>query len=141
MPRKGAGRGERSMRWAVDVTPAEWALVEAVRAGDGRATWLVAAARGAIGRASTVDGVDVAWLAQAVAALRLVDAEARVLDELATDREEETGRDRFGRGGRKPTPRLMTAEEVAAAHAAMRNDPRLAERLTEALADVTDDDA
>lgn len=139
MPRKGAAQGERSIRWAVSLTPAELGLVEAVRRV-GRADWLVRAARGEVERTrigyranpdAYAGGTD-AWLARVEEAMRVLVAEREVLDDLAE-------RDRTGRGGRKPAPHRLTAAEVAAAHVAMHRDPRLGDRLAEALAVLNED--
>ena len=131
MPRRGAARGTRPFRWAVDLSPAEFAYVEAARA-----VLHTSRAEFVLDRASDVQRclVDPApALAQAHAVLA---AERELLEEEG----DAVGRDRYSRGGRRPTPCLSSPEEVARALASGRRQPWLATRLVELLAEVEEAD-
>jgi hypothetical protein len=69
------------------------------------------------------------------AARAVLDAEATLLEE-----EEVWGRDRFSRGGRRPTARVLTADEVATMHEVVRRQRGSAERLKELLAEGNADE-
>lgn len=126
MPRRGALRGTRPLRWPVDLSPAEFAYVEQARAAlhASRAAFLVMLASDVHGR---LEG-DRPALAQARAVL---DAEGMLLEE----QDEAAGRDRVGRGGRRPAVRLLSADDVGRIHAIVRRQEGSATRLNELLAD------
>lgn len=123
MPRRGALRGTRPLRWSVDLSPAEFAYVEQARAVSrvSRAAFVVSRATEVQQRVgSKVEGL--------TAARAVLDAEAALLEE-----EEAWGRDRFSRGGRRPAVRQLTADDVATMHEVVRQQRGSAERLKELL--------
>ncbi len=126
MPRRGALRGTRPLRWSVDLSPAEFAYVEQARAvlRASRAELMVMLASDLHRRLT----IEAPALAQARAVL---DAEGTLLEE----EDEAVGRDRVGRGGRRPAVRLLSVEDVARIHAMVRRQEGSAIRLNELLAD------
>lgn len=103
MPRHGAPRGVRTVRWAVDLSPAEAALVESVRALDqlGRADFLLIAAGRVVQRARAAHA-PAAVLGPVEAALARLDAERAGIADLR----EEQGRDEHTAGRHGPRFRV-----------------------------------
>lgn len=123
MPRSA---GARQVRWAVDLTPAELALVEAVRAAFGR-----------------VSRADFLLILTEDVKRRLThpsDAVGKASALVQLERDEDLAADRADHGGRPPVVRLVTAEQWVQAHAALRSDPRLTERLAKAIGVEDGDD-
>ena len=123
-------RGTRPLRWSVDLSPAEFAYVEAATAAyhASRATFAVSRASDPERRLT----VAAPALAQARAVL---DAESDLLEE----EDAALGRDRIGRGGRRPALHLLGLEDVAQVHAAIRRQPQSATRLSELVAERGED--
>ena len=131
MPRRGAARGTRPLRWSVDLSPAEFAYVETARVAlhTSRAEFVVS-------RASDVER----RLVDPVPALAQARAVLQAEHELVEEADEAVGRDRYARGGRRPTPRLSSPEEIGRALANGRRQPWLATRLAELLAEAEEVD-
>ena len=115
MPRSA---GARRVRWAGDLTPAEFGLVEAVR--------------GAFARSSRADFLLVLTRAVQERLRHPSEAVEKAMSLVRLEDEAELGADRVERGGRPPVVRLMTAEQWITTHAALRSDPGLTERLASA---------
>jgi hypothetical protein len=118
--------GARRIRWAVDLTPAEFALVEAVR--------------GALRRTSRADFLLILTREIKDQLRHPSEAVEKASSLVQLERDEELGADRVEHGGRPPVVRLMTAEQWIMTHAAMRSDPGLAKRLANALYESEDED-
>lgn len=134
MPRRGAKRGARALRWSVDLSPAELAYVEQARAAyrRSRAAFVLAMVSDFERRLT----VEVPELTQARAVLEAEDA-------LLEEEDSDAMRDQYSRGGRRPLPRHLGLDEVAALHAAARRRPQSATRLVELvheMAPCEDDD-
>ena len=131
MPRQGAPRGTRPLRWSVDLSPAELAYVEQARA-------VVHASRAkfVLGMALDIERRLTTPVPALVQARAVLDAESELLEE----EDDAAGRDRIGRGGRRPAPRRLEADGVADLHATARRQPESATRLRELLGQLADGD-
>lgn len=131
MPRRGALRGARPLRWSVDLSPAEFAYVEQARAvlRNSRAEFVVSYATDLQERVGSK--------AKALAEARTVlDAETMLLEE----EDDARGRDNFGRGGRRPAVRVFSADDIAKIHAVVRRQRGSSERLKELLTEDSEDE-